>query len=275
MPTALILIGCASGYVASFSKPRITRGSASRRVISKKRSRCSESSETLKRLTPAATRSAASRSSRKPLVVIERSSTWGRSIAARRGKSRRTSGSPPVSRRSRTPIRASSAPSRSSSPNRGTPARRSHGSPSAGMQYWQRKLHRSVTETRTSRMGRPWPSRSGSISVRLSRVITGLHAVVFTSEPARVRPLLGEVLGFDSVDPGGGWLIFALPPAELAAHPTDERAHHELYLMCDDIHATVADLKRKGVAFTNEIVEERWGLTTAFEIPGGGQIALY
>jgi hypothetical protein len=77
------------------------------------------------------------------------------------------------------------------------------------------------------------------------------------------------------VDAVGGWLIFALPPAELAAHPSDAEPRHELYLMCDDIHAAVAELRAKGVEFSTEIAEERWGLTTAFHLPGGGQMALY
>ena len=106
-------------------------------------------------------------------------------------------------------------------------------------------------------------------------MITGVHAIVFTHDAERAREFFRDTLGFDSVDAGGDWLIFALPPAELAAHPTDERPHHELYLMCDDIHATVAELKAKGVEFTREIADERWGLATAFELPGGGEIALY
>jgi len=84
-----------------------------------------------------------------------------------------------------------------------------------------------------------------------------------------------DVLGFSSVVAGGGWLIFALPPAELAAHPTEEAAHHELYLMCDDIHATVDELKGKGVEFSRPISDERFGLITAIEMPGGGELALY
>src|SRR5437870_8736505 len=84
------------------------------------------------------------------------------SIATSFGKSRRTSGSPPVSRTSVTPIRTITETRRSISSKRSTSARSSHGSPSAGMQYWQRKLQRSVTETRRSVISRPWPSRSGS-----------------------------------------------------------------------------------------------------------------
>jgi catechol 2,3-dioxygenase-like lactoylglutathione lyase family enzyme len=106
-------------------------------------------------------------------------------------------------------------------------------------------------------------------------VITGAHAIIFTPDPDGVRAFLRDVLGFASVDAGGGWLIFALPPAELAAHPSDDDRGHELYLMCDDIEATVEELKRKGVEFTRPISDARWGLLTAFAIPGGGELALY
>jgi hypothetical protein len=82
-------------------------------------------------------------------------------------------------------------------------------------------------------------------------------------------------LGLSSVDAGGGWLIFALPPAELAAHPTEESGHHELYLMCDDIHATVDELKGKGVEFSRAISDEPFGLITAIKMPGAGELALY
>lgn len=84
------------------------------------------------------------------------------------------------------------------------------------------------------------------------------------------------MLGFSSFDAGGGWLIFALPPAELAAHPADDEGNrNELYLMCDDIHATVKELKEKGVEFTRPISDEGLGLLTAFAVPGGGELALY
>ncbi len=90
-----------------------------------------------------------------------------------------------------------------------------------------------------------------------------------------MRLFLRDVLGFTSVDAGGGWLIFALPPAELAVHPTDGDGRHELYLMCDDIHVTVKELKSRGVKFTRPITEASWGLTTALEISGGEELALY
>jgi predicted enzyme related to lactoylglutathione lyase len=106
-------------------------------------------------------------------------------------------------------------------------------------------------------------------------VITGAHAIIFTRDAERARAFLSDVLGLRSVDAGGGWLIFALPPAELAAHPTDGDGHHELYLMCDDIGATVEELTRKGAEFTRPITDEGWGLITALAVPGGGQLALY
>ena len=106
-------------------------------------------------------------------------------------------------------------------------------------------------------------------------MITGAHALVFSKDVERTRAFFRDVLSLDSVDAGGGWLIFALPPAELAAHPTDDRPRHELYLMCDDIHATLAELKAKGVDAGTEIIEERWGLMTTFEVPGAGRMALY
>jgi catechol 2,3-dioxygenase-like lactoylglutathione lyase family enzyme len=106
-------------------------------------------------------------------------------------------------------------------------------------------------------------------------MITGLHAIVFSRDAERTRGFFRDTLGLDSVDAGGGWLIFALPPAELAAHPTDDQPRHELYLICDDIHATIEELRAKGVDVSAAISEERWGLTTTFELPGAGRMALY
>jgi catechol 2,3-dioxygenase-like lactoylglutathione lyase family enzyme len=106
-------------------------------------------------------------------------------------------------------------------------------------------------------------------------LINGVHAIVFSEDVERTRSFFRDTLGLESADAGGGWLIFALPPAELAAHPTDDVPRHELYLMCDDIRATVAELKAQGIRFTSEIAEQRWGLTTTFELPGAGPMSLY
>jgi catechol 2,3-dioxygenase-like lactoylglutathione lyase family enzyme len=106
-------------------------------------------------------------------------------------------------------------------------------------------------------------------------MITGAHAVIFSKDAEGLRAFFRDALGFPSVDAGGGWLIFALPPAELAAHPTDDDSHHELYLMCDDVHATVADLRSKGVELSEQISEEPFGLMTSIKLPGGGELGLY
>jgi catechol 2,3-dioxygenase-like lactoylglutathione lyase family enzyme len=106
-------------------------------------------------------------------------------------------------------------------------------------------------------------------------VINGVHAIIFTRDAEADRAFFRDVLDLSSVDAGGGWLIFALPPAELAAHPTDGDAHHELYLMCGDVHATVEALRGKGVEFTKEISDEGFGLMTALRLPGGGELTLY
>jgi hypothetical protein len=106
-------------------------------------------------------------------------------------------------------------------------------------------------------------------------VITGVHAIIFSKNADAVRAFVRDVLEFPSVEAGDGWLIVALPPAELAAHPTDADGHHELYLMCDDIHATVAELKGNGVEFSRPISDERWGLITAIKMPDGGELGLY
>ena len=106
-------------------------------------------------------------------------------------------------------------------------------------------------------------------------MITGIHAIVFTEDADALRAFLRDVLELESVDAGGGWLIFALPPAELAAHPGDEAGRHELYLMCDDIEATVATLEGKGVELARPVGDEGFGLMTAIRLPGGGELGLY
>jgi predicted enzyme related to lactoylglutathione lyase len=107
-------------------------------------------------------------------------------------------------------------------------------------------------------------------------LITGAHTIVYSPDPERVRAFFDEVLEFPSVDAGHGWLIFALPPAELAVHPAEgPGGRQELYLMCEDLQETVQELERKGVELSRPIREERWGVVTAIRLPDGGEIALY
>lgn len=105
-------------------------------------------------------------------------------------------------------------------------------------------------------------------------MITGVHATLFAQDAEAARAFFADVLGLKSVDAGGGWLIFALPPAELAAHPAD-RDSHELYLMCDDIHATVDDLRGRDVEFTTGVTDRGFGLMTQLRVPGAGELGLY
>jgi catechol 2,3-dioxygenase-like lactoylglutathione lyase family enzyme len=107
-------------------------------------------------------------------------------------------------------------------------------------------------------------------------MISGLHAIIYSQNADKVRAFLRDVLGLKSVDAGHGWLIFAAPPAELAAHPVeeDEKPHHELYLMCDDLKATMKEFEGKGVQ-CGDVTEARWGSITSIHLPGGGELGLY
>jgi catechol 2,3-dioxygenase-like lactoylglutathione lyase family enzyme len=106
-------------------------------------------------------------------------------------------------------------------------------------------------------------------------VIFGAHVIVFTQDAEADRAFLRDVLGFEGVDAGGGWLILARPPAEIAAHPSDAGGRHELYLMCDDIDVTVRELRGKGVELARDVSDQGWGLVTAIRLPGGGELGLY
>ena len=105
-------------------------------------------------------------------------------------------------------------------------------------------------------------------------MISGIHAIVFSPAAEEVRDFFRETLGWPSVDAGDGWLVFALPPAELAVHPAAESGQ-EIYLMCDDLDATVAALEARGVPLAQPISERAWGRLTAIALPGGTEIALY
>ncbi len=106
-------------------------------------------------------------------------------------------------------------------------------------------------------------------------MIYGAHALVFSRLPGEARALLETILGDTTVDAGGGWLIFALPPAEIAVHPTDGAPRMELYLMCQDIEKTINELRAKGVKFSRAISEVSWGRVSAIALPGGGELGLY
>ena len=110
--------------------------------------------------------------------------------------------------------------------------------------------------------------------------ITGAHVLLYTSEPDAVRAILRDVFGWDHVDAGEGWLIFALPPAELGVHPGegptfDSGVRHQLSLMCDDIEGTIAELRAKGLDVQGEPQDEGWGVTTTIVLPGGLDVMLY
>jgi predicted enzyme related to lactoylglutathione lyase len=106
-------------------------------------------------------------------------------------------------------------------------------------------------------------------------VITGMHAIMFSPDAGKVRAFFADVLRMPSVDAGGGWLIFALPPAELAIHPADGDGHHELYLMCDDIQATLTELRSKGVEVARDVSDRGWGLVAAIRMPDGSELPVY
>ncbi len=105
-------------------------------------------------------------------------------------------------------------------------------------------------------------------------MITAAHIVIYSKDAEADRAFFRDVLELASVDAGHGWLIFALPPAELAFHDGDKNDRHELYLMCDNIAGTLKDLKSKKVE-VSAIREERWGTIATFTLPGGGKIGIY
>ena len=105
-------------------------------------------------------------------------------------------------------------------------------------------------------------------------MIAGAHTIIYSSNADADRIFFRDVLGFNSVDAGHGWLIFALPPAEAAFHPSDTSRAHELYLMCDDLSSEIAALTGKGVP-CSEVQELRWGSVTKILLPSGGEIGLY
>ena len=105
-------------------------------------------------------------------------------------------------------------------------------------------------------------------------MIIGAHSIIYSKNPEADRDFLRDVLALTNVDLGGGWLIFGLPPAEIAVHPSKKNDVHEFYFMCDDVDAFVADMNGRGVA-CSPISDQRWGLLTEVALPGGGKLGVY
>ena len=110
--------------------------------------------------------------------------------------------------------------------------------------------------------------------------IIGAHALLYSSEPEKLRTVLRDVFGWKHVDAGGGWLIFALPPAELGVHPAEgdtyeSASRHQLSFMCDDITATIRELRAKGIDVKGDPVDEGYGITVMLGLPGDVEVMLY
>ena len=104
--------------------------------------------------------------------------------------------------------------------------------------------------------------------------ITGAHTILYSTNPDADRAFLRDVLGLPHVDVGHGWLIFALPPAEIAVHPGDVNGRHEIYFMVDDVAAFIEEMKARGIA-CDEPKNQGWGLLTQLTLPGGGTVGVY
>jgi len=105
--------------------------------------------------------------------------------------------------------------------------------------------------------------------------IVGAHVLLYTPEPDTLRAVLRDALGWDYVEHTPGWLIFALPPAEVGVHPSEGATTHALCLMCDDLESTMAELRGKGIEFRGEPADEGFGITTTMLLPGGVEVLLY
>ncbi|MGI9642877.1 MAG: VOC family protein [Acidimicrobiia bacterium] len=114
-------------------------------------------------------------------------------------------------------------------------------------------------------------------------MITGFHTIIYSDDPGATREFFRDVLGWPSLDSGGGWLIFKTPPSEMGVHPTRSEdgevwgtaPHHQLSLMCTDLTATMAELKAKGVTLNEDVEDQGFGLVSAIEVPGAGSLMLY
>ncbi len=105
-------------------------------------------------------------------------------------------------------------------------------------------------------------------------MIIGSHSIIYSTKPDADRKFLRDVLKLNHVDVGEGWLIFGLPPSEVAVHPASKNDVHEFYLMCDDVEAFIAEMKQNRIA-CSEIMNRGWGLLTEVKLPGGGKLGVY
>lgn len=108
----------------------------------------------------------------------------------------------------------------------------------------------------------------------MSRLVDGAHVLIESEDPEADRAFLGELLGLGSVDAGGGWLILALPPAEVALHP-GKNGRHQLYLMCSDLDSTLRRLKERAVKIKPAGASTSWGRLATIVLPGGGELSIY
>jgi hypothetical protein len=105
-------------------------------------------------------------------------------------------------------------------------------------------------------------------------MIIGSHSIIYSTNPDADRAFLRDVLKFTNVDVGDGWLIFGLPPSEVAVHPSKENDVHEFYLMCEDVEAFVGEMKKHNIACA-PVLNQGWGLITQVKLPGGGKLGVY
>ncbi|MEU5220402.1 VOC family protein [Streptomyces sp. NPDC020807] len=106
-------------------------------------------------------------------------------------------------------------------------------------------------------------------------MFSGAHVILYTPDAEADRAFLKDVVGFDHVDAGGGWLIFKLPPSEIAVHPTEDEPKHEVYLMCEVVAATLTALEDRGAEISRPITDQGWGLLAAVRLPSGTELPLY
>jgi hypothetical protein len=105
-------------------------------------------------------------------------------------------------------------------------------------------------------------------------MITGAHSIIYSKNPDADRAFFRDVLRLTNVDVGGGWLIFGLPPAEVAVHPSDKNDRHELYLMCDNVEMFVSEMRTRNIG-CGPVKDQGWGLLTELVLPGGGKVGVY